>query len=156
MEMGPVSLDTGLGRRHYVIVRLTSTIIEHHSFKNLYACTHSAFINIQQAFVNAMLLYTHTAIKCSQLDPISNGMISYSPDSVVGSYDLATIATHSCNEGFYLSGAITRECIGDISSSFGSWNGRSAPTCMGNLYNVMFHDWSSFSWQHTCMTLVTE
>ncbi|XP_064387965.1 uncharacterized protein LOC135336171 isoform X3 [Halichondria panicea] len=69
-------------------------------------------------------------IKCSQLDPISNGMISYNPDSVVGSYDLATIATHSCNEGFYLSGAITRECTGDISSSFGSWNGRSAPTCV--------------------------
>ena len=100
-----------------------------------------------------MLLYTHTAIKCSQLDPISNGIISYNPDSVVGSYDLATIATHSCNEGFYLSGAITRECTGDISSSFGSWNGRSAPTCMGNLYNVMFHNWSSISWQHTCMTL---
>ena len=46
MEMGPVPLDTGLGHHHYVIVRLTSTIIEQES---VYACIHSAFINIRRA-----------------------------------------------------------------------------------------------------------
>ena len=71
-----------------------------------------------------------TAIECPALSTLANGDISYTPD-MTGPLDFATIATHSCNTGFFLMGIGTlRSCGGDGSSTVGIWNG-TAPTCLG-------------------------
>ncbi len=69
------------------------------------------------------------AITCASLSPIVNGMIMYSPDQT-SPYDYNTIATHSCNEGFFLEGEQTRSCSGDGSSTTGEWGGV-PPICAG-------------------------
>ena len=63
-----------------------------------------------------------TAI-CPDLDTLVNGEISYDPDMTSPFRDIGTVATHTCEDGFVLVGAGTRECqIG------GTWSG-SPPTC---------------------------
>ena len=59
--------------------------------------------------VDKALLST-TAIVCQGLPEIDNGMISYAPDSVGPEYDLGTVATYTCDEGFMLVGSAQRTC----------------------------------------------
>ncbi len=70
-----------------------------------------------------------TAIVCNELSAIENGMISYSPDSEGPEYDLGTMATYSCNDGFVLVGPIEVRICEDVGTgALGEFNDE-APTC---------------------------
>ena len=57
-----------------------------------------------------------TAIECPPLDSITNGFITYAPDTT-HNYDLDTVATYICNPGFFLDislgGSPFRTCFDD-------------------------------------------
>ncbi len=71
-------------------------------------------------------MYNFVAITCSALAQIINGTISYESST----FGFGSSATHSCMDGFFLSGSSTRRCEGDGSSTSGIWSG-SAPICTG-------------------------
>ncbi|XP_064387537.1 uncharacterized protein LOC135335856 isoform X6 [Halichondria panicea] len=56
-------------------------------------------------------------IECLPLEQVTNGMITYAPDTT-SNYDLGTVATYTCNDGFRLDitqgGSETRTCIDDL------------------------------------------
>ena len=59
---------------------------------------------------------------------LSNGIISYSVDTTA-EFEIMTIATHSCNAGSTLVGAMTRTCMqDDQADAVGEWSG-SPPSC---------------------------
>ncbi len=62
-------------------------------------------------------------MECPALQPIPNGAITYGPD-MTADFDVGTIATHTCNDGYRLSGFETRECVLE-----GRWN-RLPPVCI--------------------------
>ena len=73
-----------------------------------------------------------TAIECEPLPPIANGVITYAVD-VTPNYELDTVATYSCNEGFILNlsvGSETRTCIDDDDNDALGVFDRQAPTCV--------------------------
>ena len=71
-----------------------------------------------------------TAIICSALPVVENGMITYSSDTTEP-YDYETTATYQCDSGYELTGGDTvRTCTDDGSSPVGRWNG-TAPICSG-------------------------
>ncbi len=51
-----------------------------------------------------------TAVECPALAPIQNGNITYGPD-MTADFDVDTVANHSCDTGFRLSGSDTRVCL---------------------------------------------
>ncbi len=54
---------------------------------------------------------TFTAEECLALQPIPNGAITYGPD-MIADYDVGTVATHTCNEGFVrVVGSENRTCL---------------------------------------------
>ena len=61
---------------------------------------------------------------CTDLPPIPNGMIVYDMDGPPR--PIGTVATHSCNDGYLLNGAMTRTCV--ESGGTGMFDGV-APTC---------------------------
>ncbi len=63
-------------------------------------------------------------MECLELAPIPNGDITYDPD-VTAPYDVDTVATHSCDPGFRLSGFETRQCLAG-----GIWSNL-IPVCLG-------------------------
>ena len=68
---------------------------------------------------------------CSALNLITNGVITYRPDTS-SPFDFGTTATHVCNEGFFLEGTAMRTCEGDGSlTTSGQWNS-TAPACSGD------------------------
>ena len=68
---------------------------------------------------------------CSELPALENGEISYGPDSEGPDYDLNTVATYSCNEGFALVGEDQiRICVDVSNGPSGEFNG-TAPMCQG-------------------------
>ena len=69
------------------------------------------------------------AITCPGLNPVTNGDIFYDPD-VFDPYDYDTMATYSCDVGYFLEGNSIRRCSGDGSSTTGSFDGLS-PICTG-------------------------
>ncbi len=69
------------------------------------------------------------AITCPGLSPVTNGDIFYDPD-VIDPYDYDTMATYSCDVGYFLEGNSIRRCGGDGSSTTGSFDGLS-PICTG-------------------------
>ena len=78
----------------------------------------------------------YTVIMCSALSSISNGVITYSPDTS-NPYDFGTIAAHTCNSGFFLEGAQLRTCEGDGSlTTSGRWS-TIAPACSGNDFKAI-------------------
>ena len=81
-------------------------------------------------FAAKKTLFFHTAITCASLDPVGNGSIAYSPN-ISEPFDFDTVATHTCNEAYYLEGIGIRTCVGDGSSTTGQWSG-AAPVCLGN------------------------
>ena len=71
----------------------------------------------------------YPAIECEPLPGFANGMITYAED-VIPNYELGTVATYECNDGFYLMGSDQRNCIaGDGTSAVGVFDGE-APTCV--------------------------
>ena len=70
-----------------------------------------------------------TEIMCSEVQAVGNG-ITPSGDSF--KYSLRSVATYSCNTGFFLVGQTPRVCqdTNGGSVSTGTWSG-SPPTCEG-------------------------
>ena len=66
------------------------------------------------------------AIECLELNPLENGMITYSPDSEAP-YALGTEADHMCNQGYRLVGVETRVCE-DVGTAVGEFS-EEPPTC---------------------------
>ncbi len=64
---------------------------------------------------------------CPDLEPVTNGIVTYSVDMVAPFRDVGTVATYSCEEGFGLIGLESRECL-----EGGVWSGET-PTCEGTL-----------------------
>ena len=81
---------------------------------------------------------TCNSITCTSLSPIANGRISYSPDTT-SPFDIETMATYSCDVGYFLSGSDTRMCVGDGASVSGMWSG-TAPICSSKKINDGFSD----------------
>ncbi len=71
-----------------------------------------------------------TAYTCNSLPQVSNGVISYGPDTT-SPFDYGTIATYLCNEGYYSTDMLVRSCSGSGSSVEGFWVGQE-PLCQGN------------------------
>ena len=74
-----------------------------------------------------------TAITCASLGTIADGEpITYDTSAdAMGNFAFATVATHSCSDGFFLMGNEMRVCGGDGTSPTGMWSG-SEPVCSGN------------------------
>ncbi len=59
-----------------------------------------------------ILVYILPTAQCPPLPEIANGVISYFPDNIPD-YDVGTTATYMCEDGFSLSGDVTRDCQSD-------------------------------------------
>ena len=72
-----------------------------------------------------IIMIVFAGIECPALSEIANGEISYAPD-----YNLNTVATYTCDDGFVLRGGNEmRTCVdAGGGSSIGRFNGV-APTC---------------------------
>ena len=71
----------------------------------------------------------YPAIECEPLPDIANGNISYA-DDMTPNYEVGTIATYECDDGYYLMGDDERNCTaGDGSSTTGVFD-RQEPTCV--------------------------
>ncbi len=87
---------------------------------------------------------TFTVIQCLPLPDIENGTIQYDPD-IVPNYDLDTVATYTCNDGFVLefptsASSATRTCIDDNDNDAEGVFDREAPVCVRKyLYSLFIH-----------------
>ena len=72
------------------------------------------------------ILLTLTAITCTSLSPIANGLIGYESNT----FNFGTSATYTCTDGFFLIGGNSRRCGGDGTSVNGVWS-ETAPICSG-------------------------
>ncbi len=73
----------------------------------------------------------YAAIQCPTLNDINNGDISYNSRNDAGQFGFNTEATHTCDNGFFLSnGSDVRVCGGNDSSTIGMWSGH-IPVCTG-------------------------
>ncbi len=75
-------------------------------------------------------------IQCSPLTTITNGVITYAPDTTPN-YDHGTVATYACDDGFVLDfslgGSEMRTCFDDLENGEkGVFNGQ-APRCVRKL-----------------------
>ena len=78
-------------------------------------------------------ILSKSAITCTSLNLINNGLITFSPDTT-SPFDFGTTASYSCNQGSYLVGNVARTCGGDGSGVAGTWSG-STPVCAGEHAN---------------------
>ena len=62
-------------------------------------------------------------IPCSDLPPLTNGMITYSAGESTGIILVGSTATHSCGNSYFLVGEAVRTCGND-----GRWS-ETAPVC---------------------------
>ena len=100
----------------------------------------------------AFSLTTHTAIQCSSLKPIPNGVITYALDNTPN-YGLGTVATYACDTGFVLDvslgGSEMRTCVDDNGLDAEGVFDRQAPRCVRKLggspiiYRVVIIKWIS-------------
>ena len=75
------------------------------------------------------MLYIHSAIECEPLPNIVNGSIIYAEDTIAN-YELGTVATYLCDDGFFLMGEDQRNCtVGDGTSAVGVFD-KPLPTCI--------------------------
>ena len=108
-----------------VLVPLESGV-EH--LQPVMVCTSS---NWSFSFCIEHFLLPSLAVSCSALDPIVNGVITYSSDTT-DPFEHGTAAVHSCNDGYSLEGNLVRICEGDGTSVIGAWSG-APPICTGNV-----------------------
>ena len=99
-------------------------------FRMHVACDcHLALCNLVWADTNH--LYFISDVFCTRLGSLDNGNITYSTSAnTSGRYSYGTVATHTCDEGFFLEGSETRMCEGDGVNTLGTWSG-SHPACSG-------------------------
>ncbi len=77
-------------------------------------------------------LQKNTAITCSALPAVGNGMIVYSSDTTEP-YDYETTASYQCDPGYNRTGGDNeRSCTGNGTTPIGDWNG-TATICSRNL-----------------------
>ncbi len=79
-----------------------------------------------------MSLILHTAVKCMALPPIPNGIIFYILDNTPD-FDLTTMATYSCDEGYFLdlsNGDRVRTCVDDRDNDANGVFTGQAPECV--------------------------
>ncbi len=80
-----------------------------------------------------VLFSVHTAVECSPLTTIANGVITYAPDTT-SNYDLGTVATYTCDAGFVLDlslgGSVTRTCFDDMDNDAEGLFSGQAPACI--------------------------
>ncbi len=69
-------------------------------------------------------------MECPALEPISNGVITYTPD-IMADYDMGTLALYSCDFGFILVGSESRLCV-----SGGIWAGQ-PPECQCKIVCIL-------------------
>ncbi|XP_064387566.1 uncharacterized protein LOC135335869 isoform X2 [Halichondria panicea] len=78
-------------------------------------------------------------IECLSLGQVTNGMITYAPDTT-SNYDLGTVATYTCNEGYRLDitqgGSETRTCIDDLNGDAVGVFTNLPPRCVLTLMTV--------------------
>ncbi len=84
--------------------------------------------------VDSLLIPILTAIQCLSLPAIDNGNIQYAPDNAPD-YDLGTVATYTCNEGFVLDlsavdASAIRTCVDDNDNDAEGIFDRQAPICV--------------------------
>ena len=75
------------------------------------------------------LLFLSTDIQCPALPNFTNGVITYSmvgPDEFPDS----TMATYSCNDGYFLQGEGGRTCYIPVGALVGEFDGEE-PLCIG-------------------------
>ncbi len=95
------------------------------------SCMYVLAVRVAHAvFCNNRHSPLHAAFICPALAPIPNGAIIYAPD-MTAPYDVDTVATHSCDPGFRLSGFETRQCLAG-----GIWS-TLIPVCVGT-YNIRY------------------
>ena len=92
----------------------------------------SSFLNLNLPYSSLCLIivfFLLTAITCSALSSLGNGMISY---STLGTsfFSFGTTANFSCDQAFYLDGPTARNCTGDGLGVIGTWSD-SMPMCLG-------------------------
>ena len=76
-----------------------------------------------------------TAITCSVLAELINGMIDYSRSPNSARYSYGTAAIYRCNPGYNITSVDNvRACTGDGKSSSGQWDG-AAPQCPRTFYS---------------------
>ena len=87
-----------------------------HSIECVYVINSCCTVFCVQLF---LISFSFTALRCPGLPLFPNGaIITYGPD-MIAPYDVDTVATHTCNEGFVLvAGSETRVCL-----LAGRWSG---------------------------------
>ncbi len=87
-----------------------------------------------------ILFSIHTAIQCSPLPAITNGFITYAPDTTPN-YDLGTVATYACDDGFVLDltlgGSMTRTCVDDLDNDAEGVFNRQSPRCIRKWFSLL-------------------
>ena len=75
-------------------------------------------------------MFLFTEILCAELI-LENGIVMYAAD-MTADYQLGTVATHSCNDGYVLMGSLTRTCMDDDGlDAVGVWSDSdNVPTCV--------------------------
>ncbi len=91
--------------------------------------------------------YILTAITCSALTVIGNGMIVYSSDRTEP-HDYGTTAMYECDPGYEITGGDSeRTCTGDSSSPSGLWDG-TAPQCP-RMFMILYLSCHMITYTHT-------
>ncbi len=94
-----------------------------------------------------------TAITCSTLSVIGNGMIVYSSDTTPP-YDYGTTATYECDPGYEItSGDSERTCTDDGSSSVGEWSETAAIVCSGVII-VYAHNYINYNYMRVLAIVI--
>ena len=77
-----------------------------------------------------ILANSHIVITCPLLKNLKNGTIVYSSEQE-SRFDIGTVATYICDQGYVLNGTTLRACMEDDRiDTVGEWS-RDAPTCLG-------------------------
>ncbi len=110
---------------------LASACLQHSLF---ILCGTVSSLDVYIHFGKINILFSiHTAIQCSPLPAITNGVITYATD-ITSNYDLGTVATYTCDDGFVLDlslgGSMTRTCFDDLDNDAEGVFNRQAPRCI--------------------------
>ena len=92
-------------------------------------------VMVRNVSIKVLLRFVYfciTAIECSMVNALPNGTVMYSVDTVAP-FEFGTVATLSCDNGFFLDGDDVRVCEDDDQlDTVGVWSESNA-TCEGKL-----------------------
>ena len=84
-----------------------------------------------------IIVWFTIAVQCPELPSIPNGLIEYVEDDGAP-FDLGTMATYMCNDGFFLDGDDERSCTTrEVGTSIVMWTGQE-PQCVRKLAILLF------------------